>query len=57
MVEIEADMKKAAELLNFEKAMELRDVLKGMEKELELKQGNREYQDQKKEEITKKTTK
>ncbi len=50
MLEIEADMKKAAELLNFEKAMELRDVLKGMEKELEMKQGNREYEDKKKEE-------
>lgn len=37
MLEIEAEMKKAAETLNFEKAMELRDILKGMEKELEKK--------------------
>ena len=48
MLEIEADMKKAAENLDFEKAIDLREVLKGMEKELEIKQNTREYENKKK---------
>ena len=48
MLEIEADMKKAAEDLDFEKAIELRNVLKGMEDELARKQEQREYEDTKK---------
>ena len=50
MLTIEADMKKAAEGLDFEKAIELRNVLKGMEYELKNKESDREYQDNKKKE-------
>jgi excinuclease ABC subunit B len=43
MLIIKTDMKKAAEQLDFEKAIELRNVLKGMEHELQMKQQQQEY--------------
>ncbi len=50
MIKIESDMKLAADNLDFEKAINLRNVLKSMEKELQMKDENREYQDAKKKE-------
>jgi excinuclease ABC B subunit len=57
IIETEALMKKAAEQLDFEKAIELRDILESMIRMKESKESERKYLDEKKKEKTKKNGK